>query len=313
MIDTRMRAVGRGRTGGAWRTIASAAGFAVGLASMAAPLGAQESDTARTPDCASCAEWNAPQRPFRNSGNSWYLGTHGLSAVLITSPRGHVLIDGALPESAPRIAANIRALGFRMRDVKLILNSHAHFDHAGGIAALVRMSGAEVAASEPSAAVLARGASGPDDPQYGLASPFPPVRVARVFADGDTMRVGPNALVAHLTPGHTRGSTTWSWRSCEARRCLEMVYADSQTPVSADGFRYTASAAWPTAVADFERGIGTIEGMRCDLLVTPHPDASGIWERVAAHRLADSGACRRYAAAARERLARRVADERAGR
>jgi len=91
------------------------------------------------------------------------------------------------------------------------------------------------------------------------------------------------------------------------------VYADSQTPVSADGFRYTASPAWPTAVADFERGIGVIEGMRCDLLVTPHPDASGLWERVAAHRLADSGACRRYAATARERLARRVADERAGR
>ncbi|HVG45421.1 MAG TPA: subclass B3 metallo-beta-lactamase [Longimicrobium sp.] len=285
---------------------------AVSLA--AAPLAGQ-GDTARaagrTPPCASCAEWNAPQRPFRLHGNSWYVGTHGLSAVLITSPAGHVLIDGGLPESAPLIEANVRALGFRMRDVKLILNSHTHFDHAGGIAALQRASGAAVAASGPSAAVLARGASGPDDPQYGTLPPFAPVPVARVVADGDTVRVGPLALVAHLTPGHTPGSTTWSWRSCESRHCLEMVYADSQTPVSADGFRYTASAAWPTAVADFERGIATIERLRCDLLVTPHPDASGLWERVAARRVVDPQACRRYAATARERLARRVADERA--
>jgi len=277
----------------------------------AAPLAAQGDTIARAPACASCAEWNVPQRPFRLYGNTYYVGTHGLSAVLVTSPRGHVLIDGGLPESAPLIEANIRALGFRMRDVKVILNSHTHFDHAGGIAALARASGAAVAASGPSAEVLARGASGPDDPQYGILPPFPAVPVARVLADGDTVRVGPLALVAHLTPGHTRGSTTWSWRSCESRHCLEMVYADSQTPVSADGFRYTASAAWPTAVADFERGIGVIEGLRCDLLVTPHPDASGLWERVAAGRLPDPQGCRRYAARARTQLARRVADERA--
>jgi metallo-beta-lactamase class B len=132
-----------------------------------------------------------------------------------------------------------------------------------------------------------------------------------VIADGETVRVGAIALTAHFTPGHTPGGTSWSWRSCARGRCLDLVYADSQTPVSADGFRYTASAAWPTAVADFERGIATIERLRCDLLVTPHPDASGLWERVAARRVVDPQACRRYAATARERLARRVADERA--
>jgi len=286
-------------------------GVLCAAAMAAVPLAAQGDTIARTPGCARCAEWNVPQRPFRLHGNTYYVGTHGLSAILITSPRGHVLIDGALPESAPLVEANVRALGFRMRDVKVILNSHPHFDHAGGIAALQRASGAAVAASAPSAAVLARGASGPDDPQYGALPGFAPVPVARVLADGDTVRVGPIALVAHLTPGHTPGSTTWSWRSCEGRHCLEMVYADSETPVSADGFRYTASAAWPTAVADFERGIGVIEALRCDLLVTPHPDASSLWERVAAHRLVDAEACRRYAATARTQLARRIADERA--
>lgn len=281
------------------------------------PLAAQATDTTPTPGCASCAQWNAPQRPFRIYGNAYYVGTHGLAAVLITSPRGHVLIDGALPESAARIEANVRALGFRMRDVKLILNSHAHFDHAGGIAALQRASGAQVAASGPSAPVLTRGASGANDPQYGILQSFQPVAGVRVIADGDTVRVGPLALVAHLTPGHTPGGTTWTWRSCEGPRCLEMVYADSQTPVSADGFRFTASSTYPTALADFERGFAVLERLRCDVLVTPHPDASGLWERIArrsggdADALIDPGACRRYAATARERLARRVAEERA--
>ena len=126
-----------------------------------------------------CAEWNVPQRPFRVYGNTFYVGPHGLSAILITSPSGHSLIDGALPGSAPQIAQNIRALGFRAEDVKLILNSHAHFDHAGGIAYLQRVTGATVAASALSATVLERGLSGPDDPQYGQLLEFPariPVR-----------------------------------------------------------------------------------------------------------------------------------------
>jgi metallo-beta-lactamase class B len=141
------------------------------------------------PPCPSCAEWLAPQRPFRIYGNTYFVGTHGLSAVLVTSPRGHVLIDGGLPQSAPIIRENIQALGFRLADVKLILNSHAHFDHAGGIAELQRASGATVAASAPSARVLERGASGPDDPQYGVLASYAPARNVRVIADGETVRV----------------------------------------------------------------------------------------------------------------------------
>jgi metallo-beta-lactamase class B len=291
--------------------------------STALTLAAQRGDTtpaaAPTPDCPRCAEWNAPQRPFRVFGNTYYVGTHGLAAVLITSPQGHVLIDGGLPESAEPIMANVRALGFRVRDIRLILNSHAHFDHAGGIAALQRASGAAVAASPPSAPVLTSGTPGSDDPQYAIRVRFPRISGVRVVADGATVRVGTIALTAHLTPGHTPGGTTWSWRSCEARRCLEMVYADSQTPVSADDFMFTRSAAYPTALADFERGFGVLERLRCDVLLTPHPDASALWARVAARRrgqadaLVDPEACRRYAAAARAQLARRVADERARR
>jgi metallo-beta-lactamase class B len=237
------------------------------------------------------------------------VGTHGLSAILVTSNQGHILLDGALPESAPLIEANIRALGFRMEDVKLILNSHAHFDHAGGIAALQRASGAAVAASPASAPVLRRGTSGPDDPQYGVLLAFPAVERVRVISDGEIVRVGPLALTAHFTPGHTPGGTSWAWKSCEGKRCLDFVYADSQTPVSADGFLYTRNRTYPSAIADYERGFALLERLPCDVLLTPHPGASGLWDRVAKKDLVDRSACRRYAATARGQLARRVATE----
>ncbi|HEV3049171.1 MAG TPA: subclass B3 metallo-beta-lactamase [Longimicrobium sp.] len=262
--------------------------------------------------CPSCAEWNQLQAPVRIHGNTYYVGTHGLAAVLITSPEGHVLIDGALPNSAPLILQNIRALGFDPADIRLILNSHAHFDHSGGIAALQRASGARVAASGPSAPVLERGNSGEDDPQHGVLLDFPAVANVQRFADDETLRVGAIAVTAHLTAGHTPGGTTWTWRSCDDAGCVDMVYADSQTPVSADGFRYSDSRAYPTAVADFERGYRTLEALPCDILITPHPAASQLWERLARGpgALVDPMACKRYAANARQQLQRRLESER---
>ena len=269
-------------------------------------------------ECPSCAEWNAPQAAVRLHGNTYYVGTRGLAALLVTSRAGHVLLDGGLPESAPLIAANIRALGFQLSDVRLIVNSHAHYDHAGGIAALQRASGARVAASPRSAPVLSSGLTGPDDPQHRIALAFPAAQRVQVIEDGDTLRVGDIALIAHFTPGHTPGGTSWSWRSCDGAKCLQFVYADSQTPVSAAGFSFTRSAAYPEAIADFHRGFAVLESLRCDVLVTPHPGASSLWARVAARdrskgaSLRDPAACRRYAASAREALERRIVRERAG-
>ena len=292
--------------------------LAAALVAWPAPLRAQ-ADTTRVarpvPPCPACAEWNRPQRPFRIHGNTWYVGTQGLSAILVTSPAGHVLLDGGLAESAPQIAANVRALGFRMEDVRLVLNSHAHYDHAGGIAELQRLSGATVAAHPWSALVLRRGTSIPGDPQYGLDIPYPPVRDVRPLADGETVRVGPLALTARFTGGHTPGGTTWTWRSCEEARCHDFVYADSQTPVSADDFRFTASATYPTAVRDFERAHALLERLPCDVLLTPHPGFSELFERLAARERGEADAfrrperCRLFAADARQRLARRLATE----
>lgn len=285
----------------------------VGFGVQAASAQAFEQLTTAYPDslCGSCAAWNAPQAPFQIHLNSYYVGTHGLSALLIASSEGHILIDGALPNSAPQILRNIRALGFDPTDVKLILNTHTHFDHAGGIAALQQATGARVAAAPASAPVLAQGRNGPDDPQYGVLLDFPAASNVGIFSPGDTLQVGALRVVAHATAGHAPGGTSWSWPSCVGDDCLHIVYADSQTPVSADGFRFTDTTAYPTALADFERGFDTLERLPCDILITTHPSASSLWARVeeGPAGLVDSEACRRYADAARKRLAKRLRTE----
>jgi len=268
------------------------------------------------PPCTNCAEWNTPQKPFRIYGNTYYVGPHGLSSVLITSDAGHVLIDGALAESAPQIVANIRSLGFRIEDVKLIMNSHVHFDHAGGIAEVQRLSGAQVVASKWSAAVMKTGRESPDDPQYGVISPIAPVVHVQTLRDGQTFHVGPLAVTAHLTPGHTPGGTSWTWQSCEGGRCLNMVYADSVNPVSADGFQFTHSRKYPGAIADFERSFAFLSSVSCDILVSAHGDASGLWDRLDGRQrgvlpdpMIDPSGCRQLADHFREVLRKRIAIE----
>ncbi len=269
----------------------------------------------RPSSCANCLAWNAPQQPFRIYGNAYYVGTHGLGSVLIASQAGHILIDGALPESAPRIVANIRSLGFRVEDIKLIVNSHAHFDHAGGIAELQKLSGARVAASMWTADAMEKGAVPRDDPQFGSIAPI--ARIARVetFKDGETLRVGDAAVTAHLTPGHTPGGTSWTWRSCENGRCLNLVYADSLTPVSADGFLFTRRKEHPDAEDDFERSYAFLDRTPCDILITPHPEVSSLWQRLAQRNsnpdaLIDPAACRVLADKSRAQLKKRLAAER---
>jgi metallo-beta-lactamase class B len=271
--------------------------------------------------CDSCAAWNAERAPFRVFGNTYYVGVAGLSAVLIASDDGLILLDGGLPQSAPLIAASLARLGFRLEDVRLIVNSHAHYDHAGGLAALQAASGARVAASAAGAKALERGEPTEDDPQHAFgreANRFPPVTNVSVARDGETLRVGPLAVTAHATPGHTPGGTTWSWRACEAERCLDVVYADSLTPVSAPGFRFTGGAGRPSREASFRRSIATVAGLPCDILLAVHPGFAGLDEKLrrreqdpAHNPFVDPQACRAYAADAAARLDRRVAEERA--
>lgn len=273
--------------------------------------------------CDACDEWNAPRTPFRIFGNTWFVGVGGLSAVLITSPEGHVLVDGGLPQSAAPIDANIRALGFRTEDIRLIFNSHAHYDHAGGIAALQRLSGATVVSSAAGARALAAGEPTPDDPQYAFGravNAFPRVAKVRAVDDGTVMRVGDIAVTVHHTPGHTPGGTTTSWKACEGSRCLDVVYADSLTAVSADGFKFSGDPSTPSRVAQFRATIDKVAALPCDIVIAAHPGFTDIDGKLArratgasADPFIDPDGCKAYAAAARARLEARLADERAGR
>ncbi|MER3547333.1 MAG: subclass B3 metallo-beta-lactamase [Rhodanobacteraceae bacterium] len=260
-------------------------------------------------------EWNAPQQPFRIYGNTWYVGPHGLSSTLIDTDHGLALIDGDLPESPPQIEAHVRALGFHVRDIKWIMNSHAHMDHAGGVAQLQRDSGAQVISSTEGARQLALGGTYAADPQYGFHLTYAPVRNVRVVRDHETLQLGNVAITAHYTPGHTPGSTSWTWVSCEGARCLHMVYADSLTPLGAPGYRFSDH---PDYVAGFRRAIATVAALPCDILLTPHPGASGFWEKIARRKsaddvapLIDTNVCREYAADATKMLDAQLTKERA--
>lgn len=293
-------------------TILITLGVALSLSTAAYPAFAQDAIK-----CSSCAEWNQPATPFNIHGNTYYVGTAGLSAILVTSPQGHVLLDGALPQSAPLIQKNIEALGFKMTDVKLILNSHAHFDHAGGIAALQKTSGAVVAHSLHGAQVLRDGTPGKDDPQYDPNELFYVPKVAQVkeVADGETLSVGPLRFTVHYTPGHTPGGTTWTWQSCEQGKCLDMVYADSLTSISTDGFYYTGGANYPDRSASFRNTIAKVANLKCDIVIAAHPSATDAFAKAAAktaqaNPFIDPDGCRKLAAAAGKTLDARLQRER---
>ena len=261
------------------------------------------------PACAQCAKWNQPQAPFQIYGNTYYVGPHGLSVILIASDHGLVLIDGALPESAVGIAEGIKTLGYDVRDVKLILTTHIHHDHAGGIAALQKMSGARVLGSPWSAEVLKAGGVARDDPQYGDIGGIEPVAKVGTVKDGETVKVGPIAVTAHSTPGHTPGGVSWTWKSCEGNRCYAMIYADSVSAVSRKEYKFSEQ---PDLLAGFERSFQFLERVPCDVLMTPHPEASDFWERVDGGKreaLSDPGGCKQLAADGRGALKMRLSDE----
>lgn len=265
--------------------------------------------------CAADAGWDNPAKPRRLYGNTWYIGTCGLSAILVTSPEGHVLIDGATEKAAPMIEENIAALGFKLKDVRYILNSHEHLDHAGGIAQLQRDSGATVVVRSQAAAILEQGKSDRSDPQFLTTGPFPAVASVRRIEDRETVVLGPIKLQAHATPGHTQGSTSWTWKSCQSGRCLDIAYADSLTAISDEVYRYSDEAAHPGVLAAFRKTLVTVAELPCDILLTPHPGASDLWSRAepeATAPLVDPAACRRYAATASTNLDARITKERTG-
>ena len=229
--------------------------------------------------CDQCDRWNQPQEPFRIHGNTWYVGTAGLTSILIETADGLVLVDGALPQSAVLIDANIRGLGFDPGDIKAILLSHAHFDHAGGVAAFQRVSGASVYTSPRGRDPLVAGSLDSDDPQYVASSDegnFPRVRRVVAVNDGEVVTIGDVDIKAVFTPGHTPGGVTWTWQSCALNTCYDVVYADSLTSVSAPGFEYSTSGA----AGDIVSSAGIISDLDCDIFLSPHPFFFGMQDKL---------------------------------
>lgn len=257
--------------------------------------------------------WTDPAPPVRIAEDIFYVGTCGITVLLVMSPAGNVLIDSGPREAAPLVLANVRQLGVDPHKIKWLLASHAHFDHVGGLRQIQRATGAKLAALPDQARELASGTPASDDPQFGAIKAFEPVKTARILADNVPLIVGHNRFRALSTPGHTRGSTSWLIETCDAQFCSQVEYLDSVSPVSADGYRFSDHPSW---VAMFRGGLQRMAVLPCNILVTPHPSASSLFERLARDPaiggrggLYDASACDAYAARGWRGLDDRLARE----
>jgi metallo-beta-lactamase class B len=256
--------------------------------------------------CKDWDDWAKPAPPFRVFGNTWYVGTCGISAILVTGKGGNVLIDGGPAESADAVAANIRKLGFKLADVKIILNTHEHNDHVGAIARLKQLTGARLFASPAGAKAFESGGPTPEDPQFAAHAPIPKVAVDRILRGNAFVALGTLKLAAVPTPGHTPGALSWNWQSCEAGHCKHIVYADSLSPVSSDGYRFSDHPAYLQA---YRQSLRQLARFKCDILLSPHPSASGMRDKLMKGDLAASPGCRAYAEQIGKRLDERLAKE----
>lgn len=249
--------------------------------------------------------WNRPVEPFRIIGNVYYVGAAGVSAFLIHSPDGSVLLDGGLPETAPQIARNVAALGFDIKSVKYLLNSHAHYDHAGGLAELKRLSRAKMVASGGDEPALRTGKA--------LFGDFPAVAVDEFAGEGSTIKVGSTELTARLTPGHTKGCTTWTMTAREGGRDYRVLFHCSTSVVD----RLFGSTDNPNIVSDYQRTFAKLAGMKADVLLAAHPFAFRMDEKRSAMKpgapnpFIDPGELARFNASSRQAFEAALAKERA--
>jgi metallo-beta-lactamase class B len=247
-------------------------------------------------------------KPFRIIGNVYYVGVEGVAAYLITTPEGSILLDGGFEESAPLIAKSVADLGFRISDVKYLLNSHAHYDHCGGLAALKKLSGARMVASQGDNAALRSG-------QFkGKEVLSPPVQVDRVIRDREMVALGGSVLTAHLTPGHTPGCTTWSLPVTDHGKTFQVVFYCSTT-VAANNL--VTNRATPRIVSDYEHSFAVLRELPCDVFLAPHPSffhrddkltqlAAGRWDA-----FVDPGELRKFVDQSQQDFEHELAQQRA--
>lgn len=228
--------------------------------------------------------WNEPVKPYRVVGNVYYVGAKEVSSFLIVSDKGLILLDSGFAETVPQIQKNVEQLGFRLADVKYLIISHAHYDHVGGMAALKKLTGAKLLSSEADAEILARG--GKDDPQFANRFLFPEVRADQILKDGAKLKLGNVTMTAHLTPGHTKGCTTWTTKAKEGTEELDVVFAGS---ISAPGYKLVGNQLHPTVASDYERTFSVLKKLPCDVFLAGHGSAFSMLEKM---KLKETGSAR---------------------
>jgi metallo-beta-lactamase class B len=242
----------------------TALALAAGLG-MAAPASADDP-----------SEWSTPVKPFRIAGNVYYVGTKGLSAYLIVSKQGAILLDGTTAENAPLIERNIEAVGVPLHAVKQLISDHAHHDHVGALAQIKQDTGAEFLASAADTWALEHGRAR-GDTNY-KSKPFRPIKVDRTVHDGEAIQLGDVTLTAHLTPGHTPGCTSWSTTVQDQGRQLNVLFICS---IAVAGNILVGNHAYPEIASDYRATFRKLATMKADIVLPSHPDMTHVIEREA--------------------------------
>jgi len=294
----------------------------IALGAVLALAGSAEARPVRDPllqpiEPVAASQWLTDQPPLHIYGNTYLVGFGGLNVGLIKTRTGLILIDGSLPQGVKKVEAHIRALGFRVKDIRYILSTEPHFDHASGIGALARDSGARVLAGKAAVRALESGLPSTDDPQAGYHARYHGIGPVTGVADGHKITLGGVTVTAVSTPGHTPGSTSWTWQSCERGMCKAMVFASSLNPIAAPGYLFTDTPHL-SELEGFRHSFAVMKALPCDVLISAHPDQSGGTEKAARLRAGaepnpfiDPNACRAFAADFEKQFDQRIADEKA--
>ena len=210
--------------------------------------------------------WNQPVEPYKIVGNVYYVGASDIASFLIATPEGHIILDAGFEETVPIIRDNVKKLGFKIEDVKTLIIGHAHFDHVGGLADLKALTGAKLAVSEADAALLASGGKG--DYLFGERFRFKPVQADRLLKDGDKVTLGGTTMTAHLTPGHTKGNTTWTLKAKEGNKTYDVVVAGS--PTINPGTVLKGMPSYPNVGEDYAKTFRILKSLPCDVFLATH-------------------------------------------
>ncbi|WP_445359289.1 subclass B3 metallo-beta-lactamase [Microbulbifer sp. ANSA005] len=247
--------------------------------------------------------WRQPVAPLKIAGNTWQIGTEGITSLLLKGKEGSILIDGGMEQTAEHLLENMRRLGVAPSDLKLILHSQAHADHIGSLAELKRVTGAQVVTNAESAVLMARG--GANDIHFADELLYPPIKADRILHDGEQVVLGDLRLRVHFIPGHTPGSMAWTWEDKVDGKTKDIAYVDSLT---APGYQLIDNRRYPNIVEDFRTSFARVRDLPCDLLLTPHAPASG-WEFKNKAIQKKSVSCHQYAEKADAKLSEKLEAE----